>query len=89
MDNWFSRNPYSKPIALLMLTALLVLAGGAALYATSGQRLGDVLWVVRQLPVGPLSAALVPPEPSRARSLAFAAVMTREFRAPRVRLPRE
>lgn len=44
LDTWFSTTVYSKPLALLMLTVWLVLAGSLGLFATSGQPLEELVW---------------------------------------------
>jgi hypothetical protein len=44
LDQFFSTNAASKPLALLALTALLVLCGSVALYAVSGDDPGALFW---------------------------------------------
>ncbi|KAK9828547.1 hypothetical protein WJX72_000707 [[Myrmecia] bisecta] len=43
-DVWFSTNPYSKVLALVYLTAALVLLGGMALYTVGDSTLHDAFW---------------------------------------------
>jgi hypothetical protein len=45
LDQFFSTNAFSKPLLLLSLTALMVVAGSAALFAASpGAEAGTVFW---------------------------------------------
>lgn len=45
LDIWFSENSNSKPLALLILTLLLVGIGTSALFAASGGTIQDELWL--------------------------------------------
>ena len=52
--NRFSKNEWSKIIALLGLALVLIYLGGLGLYSVSGRSLGDAFWEV-------CSSRLVPP----------------------------